>query len=177
MPASNTPNEQQQGLVALNGKSGLPATNQTALSLPELPELPDAHHAFKALPEAKRLQLLDAILSHYENGASIYALADQLGVNNASIYRALKKYRMEDWKEVASARYEAEIEAAEKELREAPDNNAVTRARERIASARWRLERIERRTYGQDAPAVGSAVQININLRRQDATNAVQQDQ
>jgi transposase-like protein len=138
-------------------------------TLPELPELPDAWHAFKAMPEADRLRLLDAILAHYENGASIYALAEQLGVNNATIYRNLKRYRVEDWKEVATARYECEIEAR--------DNNAVTRARERIASARWKLERLDRKNYGQDAPAQSQAVQINISLRREGATIATQHDQ
>jgi transposase-like protein len=133
------------------------------IELPTLPELPDAWHAIKALPEKQRLVLLDAILDHYENGASIYAIAEQLGVHNATLYRNLKKYRLEDWKEIATSRYECEIEEAEKELKEAPDNNAVTRARERIASARWRLERLDRRIYGQEREA-GSTERISINL-------------
>ena len=144
-------------------------------ALPELPELPDAWHAFKAMQEPDRLKLLDAILAHYENGASIYALAEQLGVNNATLYRNLKRYRLEDWKEVATARYESEIEDADKELKEARDNNAVTRARERIASARWKLERLDRRTYGQDAPQAAAAVQVVINLRR-DAAEPIIKD-
>lgn len=139
-------------------------------TLPELPELPDAWHAIKALPADKRLVLLDAILAHYENGASIYALAEQLGVNNATLYRNLKKYRQDDWREVATARYECEIEDAEKQLRDASDAVAVTRARERIASARWKLERLDRKNYGQDQPHVGAAVQINISLRGDSAT-------
>jgi transposase-like protein len=135
--------------------------------LPELPKLPQAYHAIKSLPEVNRAELLDAILAHYENGASIYDLAAKLGVNNATLYRSLRRYRLEDWKEVASARYEAMIEDAEKELEKAQDNNAVTRARERLAAARWKLERIDRKVYGQDQPAgVGSAVLINISLRR-----------
>jgi transposase-like protein len=137
------------------------------VTLPELPALPAKYHAVKALPEGKRLELLDAVLAHYENGASIYALAEHLGVNNATLYRNLKRYKRDDWIEVTNARYESEIEAAEKELREAPDAIAVTRARERIASARWKLERLDRRNYGQEqAHSGGNAVQINISLRR-----------
>lgn len=135
-------------------------------ALAPLPELPAHRNPVRALSEEKRLELVDAILSHYENGASIYDLAERLGVNNATLYRALKKYRLEDWKEIASARYEAEIEDAEKELKSAADNVAVTRARERLAAARWKLERIDRKVYGQDVSNVGQAVQININLRR-----------
>lgn len=146
----------------------------TALArLPELPALPDAYNVVKALPEAKRIELVEAILAHYESGASIYDLAEKLGVHNATLYRALKKYRSEDWKEIASARYEAEIEEADRELKSADNPVAVTRARERIASARWKLERLDRKNYGQDQPAPTAAVQVNINLRRgEDATIA-----
>ena len=145
----------------------------TALAkLPELPALPDAYNVVKALPEAKRIKLVEAILAHYESGASIYDLAERLGVHNATLYRALKKYRAEDWKEIASARYEAEIEDADKELKSADNPVAVTRARERIASARWKLERLDRKNYGQDAPQQAQAVQININLRRENAATA-----
>jgi len=135
-------------------------------ALAVLPDLPAHYNPVRALPEAKRIELVEAILSHYENGASIYDLAAQLGVNNATLYRALKKYKLEDWKEIASARYEAEIEDAEKQLKEASDVLAVTRARERLAAARWKLERIDRRIYGQDAPQQAQAVQVVINLRR-----------
>ena len=69
-----------------------------------------------------------------------------------------------------------EIEQAEKDMNEAPDALAVTRAREQLANARWMLERLQRSIYGQDLPAgAGNAVQININLRGAAATNAVQQ--
>lgn len=139
----------------------------TALAtLPPLPKLPEAYNVIKALPEDQRIQLVETILAHYESGASIYDLAEKLGVHNGTIYRALKKYRAEDWKEIASARYEAEIEDAEKELKNADNPVAVTRARERIASARWKLERLDRKNYGQDqAAGPANAVQININLR------------
>ena len=143
------------------------------MALATLPELPAHYNPLRALPEAEKLNLLDAILSHYENGVSIYELAERLKVDNATIYRALLKYRPDDWKEVRGARYLSEIEAAEKELKEAPDQLAVTRARERLASARWHLERLHRSIYGQDqGSGVGNAVQINISLRRDGATNA-----
>ena len=37
-------------------------------------------------------------------------------------------------------------------------------ARERLKSAQWDLERVCRRIYGQDAPAAGGRVSINISL-------------
>jgi len=139
-------------------------------ALQTLPELPAHFNPIRALPETEQIKLLDAILSHYENGTSIYAIAEQLGVDNATIYRQLIKHRLEDWKEVRSARYHSLIEEAEKNMKEATDPLAVTRAREQLANARWMLERLQRKIYGQDQAAAGvNAVQININLRRDQA--------
>jgi transposase-like protein len=143
-------------------------------ALAKLPELPEHYNPIKALPEADKGKLLDLILAHYENGVSIYELAEKLGVNNATLYRQLVKHRTEDWKEVRGARYHAQIEQAEKDMKEASDPLAVTRAREQLANARWMLERLQRSIYGQDQAAnVGQAVQININLRGGNATKAV----
>lgn len=134
-------------------------------ALAKLPDLPAHYNPIKSLPEADRDALLDTILAHYENGASIYALAEKLGVDNASIYRQLIKHRLEDWKEVRSARYHSLIEEAEKDMKEARDPLTVTRAREQLANARWMLERLQRRIYGQDAPPnTVVPVQININM-------------
>ena len=153
----------------------LPATIQTALQ--GLPELPKHYNPIKSLPEAERLNLLDTILAHYECGTSIYELAEKLGVDNATLYRQLVKHKPDDWMEVRGARYLSEIEEAEKEMKEAQDALAVTRARERLASARWMLERLNRKIYGQDQAHVGgAAVQINIGIRRDPATSAVQHE-
>lgn len=136
--------------------------------LAKLPELPAHYNPIKSLPEADRDALLDNILAHYENGASIYALAEKLGIDNASLYRQLIKHRLEDWKEVRSARYHSLIEEAEKDMKEARDPLTVTRAREQLANARWMLERLQRRIYGQDQVASTVVpVQININMGAQ----------
>ena len=129
-----------------------------------LPSLPEHYNPIRALSELDKGKLLDAILSHYEAGTSIYAIAEQLGVDNASIYRQLIKHRPDDWREVRSARYHSLIEEAEKDMKEARDPLAVTRAREQLANARWHLERLQRAIYGQDQPAQQGRVSININL-------------
>lgn len=139
-------------------------TATTALA--KLPELPEHYNPVRALSEVDRNTLLDALLSHYEAGASIYELAEKLGVSNTTIYRQLVKHRTEDWKELSAARYQSIIERCEEQMKNATDALAVTRAREELANARWMLERLQRRIYGQDQPSGGSAaVQININLR------------
>jgi len=142
-----------------------------------LPKLPEHYNPFRALKEIDRDIILDSLISHYEAGVSIYELAEKLGVSNTTLYRQLVKHRTEDWKEVSAARYQAIIERCEKEIKGARDGLAVTRAREELANARWMLERLQRRIYGQDAPPAGAqAVQININLRGERATNAVQHE-
>ena len=141
----------------------LPATIQTALQ--GLPELPKHYNPIKSLPEAERLNLLDTILAHYECGTSIYELAEKLGVDNATLYRQLVKHKPEEWTEVRTARYLSDIEDAEKEMKEARDALAVTRARERLASARWMLERLCRKIYGQvSEDQVGGRVSITLNI-------------
>jgi hypothetical protein len=145
-------------------------------ALATLPELPAHQHPIRQLPELERLKLLDAVLSHYENGTEIADLAATLGVSDITLYRNIKRYKADEWREITSARYESEIDQAQREMRTATDANVVTRARERLRIASWILERLDRKNYGQDAPSVGSAVQININLRRDrgaDETNAV----
>jgi hypothetical protein len=135
-------------------------------ALAPLPKLPAHHHPIRQLPEADRLNLLDAVLSHYENGTEIAELAEKLGVSDITLYRNIKRYKADEWREITSARYESEIDQAQREMRTATDANVVTRARERLRIASWVLERLDRKNYGQDGPQVGSAVQININLGR-----------
>ncbi len=147
----------------------LPATLLSAVL--ELPELPKHYNPIRALPETDRSRLLDIIIAQYECGQSIYVLADKLGVAPATLYRQLTNHRPTEWREIRSARYHEQIEQAEKDMQEATEPLAITRAREQLANARWMLERLQRSIYGQDQPAgVGNAVQININLRRSAAT-------
>lgn len=144
----------------------------------QLPALPKHYNPIKAMSPDDRASLMAAVLDHYEAGTSIYALADQLGVDNATLYRNLVKHNPEEWKEVRAARYHSQIEQAEKDMKEASDQLAVTRAREQLANARWMLERLQRSIYGQDSgEKVGNAVQININLRSGSATSHVDAEQ
>jgi DNA-binding MurR/RpiR family transcriptional regulator len=149
-----------------------------ANELTVLPELPEHYNPIRALPEAQKAKLLDTILAHYENGTSIYELAEKLGVNNATLYRALVKHRTEDWKEVRAARYHSQIEQAEKDMQTAPDALAVTRAREQLANARWMLERLQRSIYGQDQQVdAGGKVSITLNIGAQQQVEKIVSDQ
>ena len=120
-----------------------------------------------SLPAAELNTLLDRVIAQYGAGTSVYAIANELGVEHTTLYRHLVKHREGEWRDAKVGRALAELEEAEEALKTAPDPLALTRARERCRAAQWQLERLMRRIYGQDAPSAGQAVNININLRRQ----------
>lgn len=139
------------------------STDLVSAAIAKLPALPEHYNPIRALPEADKGKLLDAILQCFESGTSIYELAERLGVDNATIYRQLIKHRPDDWREVRAARYHSQIEQAEQDMRTAADPLAVTRAREQLANARWMLERLQRSIYGQDQ-AVDNSGRVSITL-------------
>jgi Helix-turn-helix domain of resolvase len=102
----------------------------------------------------------NAILERYENGEGIEAIALDLGITPPAVYRYLARHAQEDWKEYQAANALHEYQLAEDQLRTASDGVSLTRARELVKSQQWKLERVLRRIYGQDAPAI----QVNVNL-------------
>lgn len=125
------------------------------------------------LPAERRTEIALSVLTRYINGEQVADMAPEYGVSDVTIYALLLRDHEDDWKEVQRARAMARLERSQKELETAPDALSLARARERVRSAQWELERLLRRLYGQDAAqAVGSAVHININLRRSADQNA-----
>jgi len=103
-------------------------------------------------------------------------IAAQYSVSKQAICKFLMKHAENDWKDAQVAKALVRKEDAEEELDRATNMVDIARGRERLKAAQWDLERVCRRIYGQDAPPVGAqAVQININMRGQDTTNAAQQ--
>jgi hypothetical protein len=126
------------------------------------------------LPAEELQSVLDRAIQSYGEGESIYRIANGLGVEHTTLYRQLIKHRESEWRDAKVSRALAELESAEDELKTAPDALALTRARERCRAAQWQLERLMRRIYGQDAGVHGgTAVQININLRREQPLDVV----
>ena len=132
--------------------------SKTANSLPAI--------RLSNLPEKELHAVLDNAIQCYGDGASIYAIALDLGIEHTTLYRQLLKHREGEWKDAKVSRAIADLEEAEQNLKTAPDALALSRAREVCRAAQWHLERLKRSLYGQEAQAgLGSAVQININLR------------
>jgi len=105
------------------------------------------------------------ILARYEAGEEIPAIAHQLGVSPQAVYRHVVGKAPEQWREYQSARAEHDLQQALDGLRGVTDPLEVACARERLSIAKWRLEKLNRRLYGQDAPLqTGSGVTISIDL-------------
>lgn len=126
-----------------------------------------------SLTEDKRKELIESVLHRALNDEKLADIAKDIGVSRSGINQALLKYSEEEWKSVQSARALTELQSAEQELETAPDMLTVSRARERLRSAQWQLERLHRRLFGQQDQAVsgGSAVQINIGIVRRSGTD------
>jgi hypothetical protein len=132
--------------------------------LPVLPTLPEHYNPIRALGKEGKAELARSVLTHYEAGRKIAEIAQELGVSRIAVWRLVSTELEDEWKHVTVAKYQAEIEAAETELETASDTVITTRARERLASARWQLERLHRRMYGQDSGNQTPAIAIQINM-------------
>jgi transposase len=139
--------------------------------------------------------VIDEALEMYDQGFEIEQAALKLNVPARTIHRWLAANAPDRWKQAQQGRAQADYELVRKrrdearttleQLREALKNEGVDEGSSasdwRLAHARevlkaadtelkhqeWLLERLIRKLYGQDAPAAGgNAVQININLRR-----------
>ncbi len=114
-----------------------------------------------SLTAEKRAEVLQSVLNRALNDEKIADIAKEIGISHSGINQALLKYSEEDWKSVQAARALTELQNAEQELETAPDAVTVSRARERLRSAQWQLERLHRRLFGTDQPNT-QANQVNI---------------
>lgn len=130
------------------------------------------------------------ILQRYLSDESTKDIAGSYGVTRQALGQFLLRTAEQDWKDAQVARAIARKEAAQdtldkmgEQIRTADREGremltlSLAHVKEQLKSAQWDLERVCRRIYGQDAPPAGAgAVQININLRGDRATNAVQHE-
>lgn len=107
------------------------------------------------------------ILAQYVAGQGTEEIAKELSVSRRQLIYALTTKAPESWKEVVTIRAILRAEEAEDEIDNAKDMLALNKAREKLKSAQWNLEKVCRPIYGQDVPVVSvRPVAIQINLRR-----------
>lgn len=149
----------------MNEQSGGRDTiNPPTLHKPKHP----AYRVWLDVPAEVRAAKLQAVIARVINDEKLADIAKDLGLSRSALNMALLEYSQEDWQKAQVARAVTELEQAQDERESAPDMLTLVRARDREKSAQWKLERLMRRLFGQDAPAQSQAVQININLRRAD---------
>ena len=129
--------------------------------------------ALNPLKAADPKEVLDRVL----NEESTREIAASFGVTRSALNQWLLATAETDWKAAQYIRAAKRKDEAEDEIDAATDALSLARAREKLRAAQWDLERVCRRIYGQDAPPAGVVpIQINIGIRREDATNAVQHE-
>ena len=105
-------------------------------------------------------QTATLVLNRYIAGESIIHIASTLKVSSERLYMLMLDQCPDDWRKAQAGKSLKMLEECEMQLEGAEDGVGIGRARERGRLACWRLEKVARREYGQDAPAV----QINVNL-------------
>lgn len=113
------------------------------------------------------------VLDRYLAGETGPQIAQSLGVTKQALSHWLANEAEAEWKAAQFVKAINRKEEADELIETASNPLDLARAREKLRSAQWDLERVCRRIYGQDAPAaLANAVQININLRRGADQNA-----
>lgn len=126
--------------------------------------LPAEQTEFKALHPLKSYNPKE-VINQYLEGKNSTEIAKEIGVSKQAISLWLLKHAEKDWHQAQVAKAISLRDEAEDAMEHAADALDLARARERLKSAQWSLERLLRRIYGQDVPQdVAGKVSININL-------------
>lgn len=107
----------------------------------------------------------ESVIMRYLADEKVSEIAASYGVSHSAMNRWLMEHAEEIWQRALVARAQTLKEQAEDELEAAPDALSLARARERLRSSQWALERIFHRVYGPKQYVEHSApVQVQINL-------------
>lgn len=119
----------------------------------------------------------EVVLDRYLAGETSPEIAESLGVTKQALSHWLIQNAEGEWKSAQIIKALNRKDEAETLMDSASTPLDLARAREQLRGAQWDLERVCRRIYGQDAPPSSVVpIQINIGIRRADATNAVQHE-
>ena len=117
------------------------------------------------------------VLERYLAEETSTQIAASYGVTRAALSFFMLKYAEQEWKDAQVVKAIRKKEEADDLIDSADNPLDLARAREKLKSAQWDLERVCRRIYGQDAPPNMAAVQININLRNSGVSSSEEQKQ
>jgi hypothetical protein len=132
----------------------------------------NANRPLGGLPAEQKKAKLQEALQRCLDGESTKDIAAEYGMTRGGLNDLFLRHCEDDWRRVQIARALMRKEEAEDEFdRTAGDGLSLARAREKLRSAQWDLEKLLRRMFGQDQPLTASNVVINIGgITRQGAT-------
>ena len=114
--------------------------------------------------------ILEAAKAEILEGRTIDQIAAKHGIAHSTLEYWLSSLG-DEYQELRKAWLDGMLIESGTLLKEARDALGLARARELWRRATWYAERRDRARYGQDAPPnEGKYVQINIGIRREDAT-------
>lgn len=97
------------------------------------------------------------VIQRYFNDETTADIAESLGVHRSALHQWLLRNCEQDWRDAQVARAITANEQAKEDLDTAADALSLARAREKLRSAQWELERVFARMYGQH-------VQVDVSI-------------
>jgi len=125
-----------------------------------------AKRPVKDLPEARRGEIAQQVLSRYLHGEQVSEMALELETSDVTLYALLLRDHEDQWKDAQIARALARLERNQHGLDLADTPLNLARAREQIRSAQWELERLLSRIYAQKQEVThkGNLPVLNITI-------------
>jgi hypothetical protein len=124
------------------------------------------HRPLQTVPEARRHEIAQEVLSRYLHGEQVAAMAPEYETSDVTLYALILKDHEEEWKDAQIARALARFEKNQSLLEVASDPLSLARARELVRSAQWELERILSRIFGQKQEHTHVILDLGDRLRR-----------
>jgi predicted transcriptional regulator len=116
----------------------------------------------------------EEILARYLKEETSTQIAASLGVTKAALSYFMLKHAEAEWKDAQVVKALTRKEEAESLIETADNPLDLTRAREKLKSAQWDLERVCRRIYGQDVtPDQLGRVSITLNIGAKEPLDVV----
>ena len=108
---------------------------------------------------------LEQVLTRLDNGESAKSISQDLGISDVALYRYLIRNAPEQWKAISTGNALARLDSEDRAMDHATNGIMLGRARERMAQARWTLERTARNIYGdQELKGINAAQLTDLLL-------------
>ena len=139
-----------------------------------------AYRTWRNVAPEIRTERLQTAIDRFVNDERTEDIANDMGMSRSALNMAFLEYAQADWQKAQVAKAVTALDMAQDRRDKMErgeidcDANSLTLARDNEKSAQWKLERLCRRLFGQDAPPSStSGVTINIGIQRDAAQQTV----